>query len=317
VEASEQRYKFATSLRIGMTTMIRSVTPSFGELTAFSAAARHGSFSNAAIDLNLTQGAISRLIRQLEGKLQTHLFERVRQRVVLTDAGRAFALDVEDLLTRMSTATQRVRAAKAGRTPLNVVVLPSIGTLWLTPRLGRFLDAHPSIDINVSARLNPWDSTFGPFDAAIHYGAPVWAGAFVHHLMDEEVYPVCSPLYRAAHRIRKPEDLCKVRLVQLSTRPDAWASWFRKEGLNTQDAYAGATFSQFNMTLQAVIHDVGVALLPRFLIEQNLSNGTVIILFDRPLRNDKAYFVVVPETRAAFAEPFVEWMLKEHNNPEL
>ena len=175
--------------------------PSIDALTAFESAARHQSFTRAAAELNLTQGAISRQIRLLEDRLGSSLFQRVRQRVILTDAGRAYLLEVRRILDGLESATLRLMTVGASTNVLNLAVLPAVATHWLLPRLPDFFRKYPKVSINCGVRLSPFDFKTDPFDAAIHYGAPIWAGAIVHHLMDEDLVPVCTPSFRNSRRM--------------------------------------------------------------------------------------------------------------------
>ena len=202
-----------------MTLLRRAFLPSTADLLAFEAAARHQSMSRAAEELHLTQSAVSRQIRQLEEQIGTALFHRVRQRVVLTDAGRVYAADVQNVLQQLSASTQKAMAFSSTDGLLNLAVLPTLGTRWLIPRLGGFMALHPEAMVNFSARTEPFDFAGTPCDAAIHFGTPHWAGAVCEYLMHEETVPVCSPAYRDRHHIRTPQDLTRVALLQQSTRP--------------------------------------------------------------------------------------------------
>ena len=192
----------------------KTFLPPIADLLAFEAAARHTSISRAAEELHLTQSAVSRQIRQLEEQLGTALFHRVRQRVVLTDAGRIYAADVQAVLQQLSASTQKTMAFASTDGLLNLAVLPTLGTRWLIPRLGGFMALHPEAIVNFAARTEPFDFAGTPFDAAIHFGAPHWAGAVCEYLMHEETVPVCSPIYRDRHNIRTPQDLTRVALLQ-------------------------------------------------------------------------------------------------------
>ena len=151
--------------------------------------------SRAADELNLTQSAVSRQIRQLEAQLGLAMFHRVRQRVVLSDAGRVYAADVRALLQQLTGATQKMMAFSGGDL-LNLAVLPPLGTRWLIPRLGDFASRYPKVTVNFVARNEPFDFAHEPFDVAIHFGAPHWAGAICDYLMHEQVVAVCSPNYQ-------------------------------------------------------------------------------------------------------------------------
>ena len=291
----------------------RGFLPPIGTLVAFECAARHGSFSRAAEELHLTQGAVSRQIRTLEETIGVALFERVRQRVVLSEAGRAYLADVRRSLGELGEATHRVMGFTGTRGVLDLAVLPTFGARWLVPRLPRFLGAHPEVTINLAARIEPFDFAGAPFDAAIHVGQPVWAGGVLTHLMDEEVVPVGEPGFAGRLDIVRPADLSRAPLLHQSTRPTAWADWFRAIGHATDAVWRGPRFDQFSMVSEAAAAGLGAALVPRFLIEEELARGRLVILFPEPLRTASAYYLVRPadEGRSALLAAFEEWLVGE------
>ncbi len=290
----------------------RRLMPSVTELVAFEAAARHGSFTRAADDLALTQGAVSKQVRQLEESLGVALFERERRRVILTDAGRNYLADVRDLLDRLEQSTHAVLAA-GGAAVVNLAVLPTFATRWLIPRLQRFADVAPGVPVNLTTRLEPFDFEREPFDLAIHYGTGNWPAARAYHLLDEEMVAVASPAYRDARALAAPADLARAALLQQATRPNLWLDWFAACGIETAAPYRGPLLDQFLMTAEAAAAGLGVALVPRFLIEAELRAGRLVVLFDRVLRQDRAYFVVTPtgRRRNPAAAAFLDWLRDE------
>jgi LysR family glycine cleavage system transcriptional activator len=272
----------------------RRLMPSTAELVAFEAAARHANFTRAAEELSLTQGAISKQIRQLEQTLGVTLFERVNRRVVLTDAGGLYLGDVREMLTKLETSTHAVLASGGSAAVLNVAVLPTFATRWLVPRLPMFVEAHPGVTINLATRLKPFDFDEEPFDLAIHYGTPTWPRSDATHLFDENVVPVASPAYRTGIRLAAPGDLLRATLLQQATRPTLWRDWFESVGVEHIHPYRGPLFDQFSMIAQAAAAGLGAALVPRFLVEEELQTSKLVVLFDHPLRGSQAYYLVVP-----------------------
>lgn len=287
----------------------RRLIPSTSELLAFEAAARHESFTRAAVELNLTQGAISRSVDMLEKRLHVQLFERVRQRIVLTDSGRAYFNEVHELLEQVSSATHRLSAIEPGGEILNLSVLPTFGTHWLIQRLPAFQAEHTKVVVNLTSRIRPFSFEHEPFDAAIHHGQASWPGAVTQHLMDETMVPMCSPGYRSAKSLRKPADLARATLIHASTRPSAWADWHEQAGLQARTAYRGPSHDQFSMVAAAAAAGMGVALLPSFLVEQQIRERKLERLFDLPLSTGSAYYVVLPETGTKpIAKTFAAWL---------
>ena len=283
--------------------------PSMDALVAFERAARHQSFTGAAGELNVTQGAISRQIRVLEDRLGVLLFQRVRRRVVLTDSGHTYLLEVRRLLNSLESATLRLMTAGEQANVLNLAVLPAFTTHWLIPRLPDFFSKHPTISITCRIRLIPFDFVTDPFDAAFHLGMPTWAGGVIHHVMDESVVPVCSPTFRSKRGIHRREDLMGAPLLQAASRPAAWAAWFEQSKLPRANAFQGTTFDNFAMLSTAAIAGLGVALLPTFFVKEELSDGRLVPLA-RPQRAKESYYLVVSEGKAGspHVRAFVQWI---------
>ncbi|MGY6248711.1 transcriptional regulator GcvA [Bosea thiooxidans] len=291
----------------------RLSVPSLSALAAFEAAARHGSFTRAAEELNLTQGAVSRQVAHLEEVLGVSLFERVKKRVSLTIAGAAYAAEVRDGLSRLAAATVSAMAFRGAAGVLNLAILPTFGTRWLIPRLPRFIEAHPGITINFATKLVPFDFGREPLDAAVHFGDPVWPGARLHRLMGEEIVPVASPALVARFGLSEPADMLKAPLLQQSTRPRAWANWLEEQGLPPQRALMGPRFEQFAMVSQAAVAGLGLAIVPRFLVEEELRSGALVIPVDRSLVGQEGYYLVYPEEKANLptVTAFRDWLLAE------
>jgi LysR family glycine cleavage system transcriptional activator len=293
----------------------RGFLPNMGNLLAFEATARHGSVSRAAEELSLTQSAISRQIRQLEESLGVSLFRRSRQRVMLTDVGRMYASHVHNTLSDLSDATHQAIALSGTSGVLNLAVLPTFGTRWLIPRIPEFFAQHPDATVNFGVRLVPFDFAAEPFDAAIHFGQPHWPGAVCELLRHEEVVPVCSPAYRERETIRSPEDLTRAMLLQQGTRPTAWAEWFSSVGVEVSNPLRGPRFEQFAMVAQAAAAGLGAALVPHFLVADELASGRLEILFPRSLMSGGAYYLVYPEHKAEapLVRSFRNWIMTKIN----
>jgi LysR family glycine cleavage system transcriptional activator len=285
--------------------------PSLDALVAFESAARYQSFTRAAAELNVTQGAISRQIRVLEDRLGVLLFERVRRRVVLTDSGRAYLLEVRRLLNNLKSATLRLMTAGEHGKVLNLAVFPAVATHWLIPRLPDFFSKHPNVGMSCSVRLTPFDFATEPFDAAFHVGPPTWAGAVLHHLMDECVVPVCSPTFRSARGIHHIDDLTRTPLLHPASRPAAWAAWFERSKLPKTNAFQGLIFDNYAMLSAAAMAGLGVALLPTFFVADELNKGKLVRVAP-PRRTKDAYYLVVPEGKTGLphVHAFVQWILE-------
>lgn len=289
----------------------RRFLPSLSLLAAFEAAARTGSITAAARELDLTQSAVSRQIKALEDQLGVELFLRERQTIRLTVAGDGYAREIREALRRISSASLNLRANPHGGT-LNLAVLPTFGARWLAPRLARFLAANPGITINLITRLSPFDFRLDSIDAAIHFGEPVWPGAELTLLMGEATIPACSPAFKAAHGLEKPADILDVPLLHLTTRPDAWEKWLSANGVAFESIH-GMLFDQFAAASQAAIGGLGVALLPIFLFREELARGDLVPAIDREVESEGRYYLAFTRERAAYPPlvAFRKWILEE------
>ncbi|TCM54895.1 LysR family glycine cleavage system transcriptional activator [Rhizobium sp. PP-F2F-G48] len=273
----------------------RRLVPDIATLQAFECAARHGSFTQAAAELSLTQSAVSRQIKDLESQLGVLLFERIRQRVILSDAGQKFLPEVRRLLRQSEELMVRAMGAARSDNALSIATLPTFGSRWLTPRLSDFLRLYPDTILNIAARSQPFDFAEENFDVAIHYGQSVWAHAICDYLCSEVIVPVASAELLARHPAGAPVDLDGAPLLHLATRPKMWAEWFEANGTTARSAYRGSRFDQFAMVIEAAIAGLGFALLPRYLIEHELAIGRLVVVFDRPMKTENSYYLVVPE----------------------
>lgn len=295
----------------------RNLIPDLAVLQAFESAARHGSFTQAAAELSLTQSAVSRQIKTLEAQLGTNLFERVRQRVVVSAAGHKLLPRVRQLLRQSENMVINARASVSAENVLSVASLPTFGSRWLVPRLPDFLKRHPGTVLNIASRSEPFDFEAEDFDIAIHYGQPVWAHATCTYLCSETVVPVASPGLLADQPVSQIGDIERMPLVHLATRPEMWAEWFEKNGLDWNDAYRGNRFDQFAMVIEAATLGVGMALVPDYLIEGEIETGRLKVVFDRPLSTENNYYVVLPEGKqeSPIGRAFQAWLLDQVGKP--
>lgn len=277
----------------------RKLLPPMGALNSFAAAARLGSFSRAGEEVGLTQSAVSRQLALLEDWLQTPLFTRAGRRVSLNAEGRAYAEEVGPALDRIRRATARLSGGRPTN-ELSIATLPSFGMRWLAPRLPRLTARHPELVVNFAARSFPFAFADEPFDAAIHFGRTDWPDAVHDFLFREAAIPVCSPDWLAANPIREPADFIGKSLLFQTSRRTAWDRWFRAAGVEAF-ASGGPVFEHFLMLAQAAAAGAGAALIPSFLIEPELSAGTLVCPIEIPLSTDEAYYLVYPEAAAANA----------------
>ncbi len=290
---------------------MRRYLPSTMMLQAFEASAKRLSFTLAAEDLCLTQSAVSKQVIALEEMLRTELFKRLKKRLELTAAGRTFQARISPALNGIESAVIELMSCQTDRSTLDLGVGPSFATKWLIPRLSGFAKSHPGITINLSTRLAPFDFGETTLDAAIHYGEPDWPGASCEWLMTEETVVVCNEEV-AATTLRKPADLSKVSMLHLSTRPYAWREWAATAKVDGVDPGRGPHFDTFSMITQAAVAGLGAAVLPRFLVLDELASGRLVIPFGPVSRSNKGYYLVYPERKAGLSalQKFRGWLLE-------
>src|SRR6202140_3311773 len=195
--------------------------PPLNALKAFEAAGRSESFTRAAQELNVTQGAVSHQVKALEATLGIKLFNRERQRLVVTEAGRDYLAVVRDALDRIAVGTERLMQRQSAGV-LTVSTSPDFAAKWLVYRLGRFAESHPEIDLRVSAAAHQVDFAREDVDVAVRHGDGKWPGLDVVRLCSERLFPVCSPkLVAGRNRITTASDLLKLPLLRL----DDWKTW--------------------------------------------------------------------------------------------
>jgi LysR family transcriptional regulator, glycine cleavage system transcriptional activator len=300
----------------GLPLVMRRMLPPIDLLRAFEACVRHLSVSRAADELNLTQSAVSRQLAALEALLDLKLFHRVRRRLAPTLAGAAYAPEVRALLSQLEKATLELMAHGGAGGTLNLSVVPTFGTRWLTPRLPSFRATHPKIMLNVQnfeTRPTRLDFAAEHVHAAIWFGDAPWPGTQGHRLVGEEVLPVCAPALLAGGLTCSPDALGSYVLLQNSTRPRAWPEWLAAVGATEVDGLRGPKFQHMAMIIQAAVAGLGVALVPLFLVADEMAARRLVVLCDRPVRTPQAYFLIYPDDNQDLPalRAFRDWLITE------
>ncbi|MDM7456720.1 MAG: LysR substrate-binding domain-containing protein [Tepidimonas sp.] len=290
--------------------------PSTQALNCFEAAARHQSFTRAAQELNLTQGAVSRQVAALEAFLGVPLFKRTQHGMALTPAGADYARQVRQRLDALERDAVDLMGRRGQGDSLTLATVPTFATRWLIPRLPRLAAQHPDLQVHLETRTRPFLFTDTGIDAALWAGTPQqlqqWAGTQATHLMDEDVLPVCSPHLLPQGQPIEPTALAEWPLLQQSTRPEAWRQWFDAQGVNAPRAMAGPRYELFSMQAAAAMAGLGVALMPTLLVQAELASGALVVACPRPLKAQRAYYLVQPQLveRPALAA-FRAWVVGE------
>jgi LysR family transcriptional regulator, glycine cleavage system transcriptional activator len=289
--------------------------PSLNALRAFEAAARHMSFTRAARELSVTQTAISHQVKQLETELGVVLFRRSPRRIALTAAGRAWAIELSSVFSRLEAINSRLRQRdRAERPAVAVSVIPSFAARWLVPRLGRFLERHPEIDIRISASERLVDFTAEPVDVGIRYGAGRYPGLKVEKLADDFWVVVCAPALIVRRKLRDPRDLTDLVLLY-DDDAGTWRRWLAARKIKS---LRGARYTQLtdsSMLVEAAVRGQGVALARWSLAADDLAAGRLVVPFPNvaPLATGFAYYLAAPaeNLRRPEVAAFKKWIQKE------
>lgn len=293
-------------------------------LRAFEAAARNQSFSAAAVELNVTPAAVGQLVRSLEEWIGAPVFARTknaRARLVPTEAAQRALPDVRAGLERLSLGLERLKEASATGV-LTVTVSPAFAAKWLLPRIDRFQATWPDTDVRLDTSLKLLDFVAQDIDIGVRYGGGVWPGLVAEKLMEEDIFPVCSPSLLREKRLRKPGDLALETLihdlsVQVEQGFGSWDAWFAQAGSPAKPR-RGMRINNSAAVLQAAIDGRGVALARSVLARDDLAAGRLVRLFPEvEFRSALAYFIVYREESAGLARlvAFRDWLVAEASRP--
>lgn len=300
---------FSPFLLVSLTMALR--LPPLSALRPFEAAARLESFSRAAEELHLTHGAVSHQVRALEAHVGVPLFSRHGKRVALTAAGKQFADKVRWALDEIATAAGTLRARREDR--LNISVLPSFASRWLMPRLIRFMDANPRIEVNVAASTGLANFRDDEIDVAIRFGVGPYPPHHSEMFLEDEYFPVASAKLPRSKLPKTPRDLLRARIIREDR--DYWAPWFDKAGVPLEEAVAarGPLFNDSTYALQAAARGEGIALARRSIAQEDLDRGILRPLFDLSVKSRERYWFVSPREIADLEKvrAFREWVKAE------
>jgi LysR family transcriptional regulator, glycine cleavage system transcriptional activator len=297
------------ALLVSFTIFLVDRLPSMLTLQAFEAAARHGSYSRAASELNVTHGAISHRIRELEERLKVRLFRRVGNSMEPTREAVTLLAQVRQALGVLHlTFPDEARRPDA---KLVVGVHPAFATRWLIRRLDRFIESAPRLAVEIRTTADLGDFLAPGIDIAVRYGTGVWPNAVSVRLAGEVLFPVCSPEYQARQRLQRPADLARCTLLRHLWQP--WSTWLQASGLSLREPTSGLTLSDSSMLLEAAGAGQGVALARGLFARDALAAGQLVRLFDLEVPDSNAYCVVwrAGEALTAPADAFLNWLRVE------
>ncbi|MFJ4067752.1 LysR substrate-binding domain-containing protein [Pseudomonas sp. NPDC089996] len=289
--------------------------PSMISLSCFAAFARHMSVTRAAEELNLTQSAVSRQIKNLEEMLGCPLVDKKRQRLLLTDQGREYVQEVSLLLNQLEAATHRVRSSHSGH--LRVGAEPSFTTRWLLPRLRAYTREFPEVELEIMNDLRRLYDRQEGYDVGILFGDGNWEAFDAHYLMPGDMVAVCVPdLLERFGPIVQRSEILRYPMIHHSSLTDLTKSstqlWLSSAGLTAKEieSLPGQRLEHFQFVLDAALHGLGATVLPRFFVEREVSEGSLVIASEQAL-DCGSYYVVVPRhCRDAKVKRFVDWLLQ-------
>ena len=288
--------------------MLRRLPP-LNALRAFEAAARLGSFKQAAAELHVSHGAVSRHVQVLEHWLGATMFRRLNRRVILTEAGSAYLAEVSAAFDRIALATGHHMAR--GRTRLLRVSATATLTLrWLIPRLSSFQVSNPAIEVRLTTSNEPVEALDEPFDLVIRRGSEEVAGYRIIWSLPEYRIPVCSPKLSARLSLRQLLDLEKHTLLHSTSRPTVWSDWLKAAGSPDLQLQHSLVFEHNYQTLQAALDGVGVAIASSALIDDDVASGRLVVPFSEPKLPAEGYCAYLPKAKLndPTAAAFCEWL---------
>ncbi|WP_424830590.1 LysR substrate-binding domain-containing protein [Ruegeria sp.] len=289
-----------------------STLPSLALMRSFEAAARHESYTMAAEELGVTQSAISRQVRELEAALGVTLFRRVGRAVRLSKAGIALRQELGSDLERLSGTIGRAIAAGDGASLLSVAVLPTFATRWLVPRLPDFKTQHPGIELDLHSYTTPFSLEQQRMDLAVHFGRADWPGAQMRKLFPEHLVVIAAPTLLGHPQLSTEAQVFDLPLLHLTSRPDLWSAYHDQLGLDPGAVFPGMRFDQFSMLIAAAVAGLGAAILPSYLIEDELASGVLNEIDQITNTSDSAYYIATPTGQKNEAvQVFSNWISKQ------
>lgn len=287
--------------------------PPLNAIRAFEATARHLSFTKAARELCVTQGAVSRHVAALERELAAKLFLRHHRAIELTAKGEIYFRALRDAFERILDATEHV-AGVADSSTLRVKLPPTFAIRWIVPRLARLHALDRSLDVQITTSHSPVDFDREEIDVAIHSGDAPPPGTISTRLFGEILTPVCSPsLLRQGRALRQPADLRRHTLLCSLHRPQDWPAWIEAAGVKGVDGNSGLKFENSSLAYQAAIDRLGIAMAQTALVAEDLEAGRLVAPFGLRVPGRGAYFIVYPPRSRELEKVrrFVAWILEE------
>jgi len=291
---------------------MRRFLPSLSALNAFESSARLLSFTRAAEDLCITQSGVSRQIKALEDYLGITLFERSGSRLILTDIGRAYAVEVGGALDALEKASLDVVRGRKADIGLLIGCLPTLASRWLSGQLERYALQFPDSIYEIAYATNQVTFEDSSFDIALLRSDGPWTDAHSHLLFEERIAVVASPRLISPEERLDPMSFASYRLLQNAARPSFWLQWLRAAGLEYRGVIQGPRFAHTGMLINAAVAGVGLAVVPVVLVEHELETGQLYMPFGDAVPSGDSYWAVYAHYKAHYSEiiQFRDWLLR-------
>ncbi len=287
--------------------------PPLNTLRSFEAAARTGSFAQAAAELAVTASAISHQIKGLESYLGVELFKRVKRKAELTDSGEKYLSSIQAALHDIAEATEVLKSRSKTHT-ITISMTPHFLTRWMMPRLGKFQALYPDIELQINASMGLINFDTSSTDMAIYFGDGDWPEIQVHFLKDIFLVPICSPSIITKDKpLSKPEHIRFHPLIHVSKRLSEWSQWLALAGVKFQERRQGLQLSNSMLTNAAAAENLGISLGDTTLLGPEIESGKLIIPFDLPLNIHRSFYLVYQKDRplSHSMAVFKQWVMKE------
>jgi LysR family transcriptional regulator, glycine cleavage system transcriptional activator len=291
----------------------RKLLPPTQLLRAFVCTARHGSVAVAAEELHVTPGAVSKQLGELERWVGIALFERLKKRLHLTPAGQRYQAQIEPLLKQIEAATLELLGGAAPTGALVLSTMPTFGAKWLFPRLPAFRALYPQIELRFMPYVKGYDFDDPALDCAIRYGEGPWPGACADYIVGHETTVIAPPRLPEALALNTPADVARHTLLRHVTTPQAWADWCRQHQVEGVNAFAGPELDMVSNLVSAVQAGLGLALVPRCLVVDEIASGSVSEPFAERTWRRTGYSLCYPQAKASMPalQCFRQWLLAE------
>ena len=291
---------------------MRRIIPSTMALQCFESAARHESFSKAARELSLSQGAVSRQIRILEEFLENKLFDRKRQRVELTNVGQIYLGEITYILQSLEISTLKIKSVAKLSGSLNVGCYPTLAARWLLPHILNYSSIRPELKLNSVTYQDNSEFDKKIIDIGIVQGNTPFSGFNADWLMEEKMLAVVSPSL-LKKPLKSARSLLEYRLVYHVTRPLSWKIWFQTLGIEDVSFPTGLAFPQYDMVIEAALAGFGISLLPSVLIQKELEKNKLILAHSHVSSTESAYYLLTPKEKLNIPKInlFREWLLEQ------